>query len=256
MKIKKVLFVALLASSVSLIYSCKGGKEVANNVAETKNEEIKPEKVAVTNESVDISDIEDGKTYQTIRYSVVKCDNNELIQASLNTLNEKIKKEAENFKSENKNSVREFVKENPNMAEAQYSYTSDIGFIRQDEKYLSFIEFVYTNTMGAHGMYYQNGYTYDVKSGKKLELTDFVKDKEELRTFLKNWLKEHSDEYGFFDEAESTIDGYINGEYELQFYINKDLIVMFQPYDVAPYAAGLIEVVVDKNLLKVDLGDI
>lgn len=254
MSFKKVIFSVLFLSSVSLLYSCK--KEASVNVAETKTEEKVPEKVAVTSESIDISDIEDGKTYQTIRYSVVKCDNNESIQASLNSLNEKMKSDAENFKSENRDAIRQFLKDNPDMPEAEYSYTSDIGFVRQDDKYLSFMEFVYTNTMGAHGMYYQNGHTYDVKSGKNLELTDFVKDKEELRTFLKNWLKEHSDEYGFFDEAEETIDSYIDGKYELQFYVNNDLIVMFQPYDIAPYAAGLIEVVVDKNLLKVDLGDI
>ena len=110
--------------------------------------------------------------------------------------------------------------------------------------------------MGAHGMYYQNGYTYDVKTGKKLGILDFVNDKEELRAYLKKWIQDKSDEYGFFDEAPNAIDAYIDGEYELQFYINKDLTVMFQPYDIAPYAAGLIEVKLDKSLLKVDLGDI
>ena len=253
MSFKKVIFSVLFLSSVSLLYSCK--KESSVNVLETKTEEKVPEKVAVTSESIDISDIEDGKTYQTIRYSVMKCDNNESIQASLNSLNEKTKSDAENFKSENRDAIRQFLKDNPDMPEAGYSYTSDIGFVRQDEKYLSFMEFVYTNTMGAHGMYYQNGYTYEVKTGKKLSLTDFV-DKEELRQFLLSWLKEHGEEYGTFEDAESTIDSYINGQYELQFYINKDLVVMFQPYDIAPYAAGIIEVVVDKNLLKEELGDI
>ena len=240
----------------SLLFGCIANTNTKVNTIDNGETGAAAKELVVNKEVKDISDVDDGKTYQTIKYTVITCENNEVIQKSLDELNAKMKKDAENFKAEHAEEIRNFIKENTDMQEAVYANTSDITFVRQDDKYLCFIEFVYTNTMGAHGMYYQNGYTYDVKTGKKLGILDFVNDKEELRAYLKKWIQDKSDEYGFFDEAPNAIDAYIDGEYELQFYINKDLTVMFQPYDIAPYAAGLIEVKLDKSLLKVDLGDI
>ena len=61
----------------------------------------------------------------------------------------------------------------------------------------------------------------------------------------------------FYPEAGEAIDKYFNGEYEIQFALyGNELHVIFQQYDIAPYAAGIIEVNVDKKLLKVDLNDI
>lgn len=140
------------------------------------------------------------------------------------------------------------------MADAEFSHTDDIAVARNDKKYLSLTEFVYENTMGAHGNYVQNGHTYDVKTGNKLGLYDFIRDKEEFRKFLKDWADKHKDDMGLFDEANDTIDAYVDGKYELQFYISStNMIIMFQPYDVAPYAAGLIEIDIYDELLKVTL---
>lgn len=257
MSLKKIIFIITSICMASLLFGCIAKTETKVNATVNTEASSDTKELVVNKEVKDISDVEDGKTYQTIKYTVITCENNEVLQKSLDELNAKMKKDAENFKAEHAEEIRSFIKENTDMQEAEYANTSDITFVRQDDKYLCLIEFVYTNTMGAHGMYYQNGYTYDVKTGQKLGIFDFVKDKEELRAYLKKWIKDNSNEYDFFDEASNaTIDAYVDGEYELQFYINKDLTVMFQPYDIAPYAAGLIEVKLDKSLLKVDLGDI
>jgi len=256
MSLKKIIFIITSICMASLLFGCIANTNTKVNTIDNGETGAAAKELVVNKEVKDISDVEDGKTYQTIKYTVITCENNEVLQKSLDELNAKMKKDAENFKAEHAEEIRNFIKENTDMQEAEYANTSDITFVRQDDRYLCFIEFVYTNTMGAHGMYYQNGYTYDVKTGQKLGIFDFVKDKEELRAYLKKWIQDKSDEYGFFDEAPNAIDAYIDGEYELQFYINKDLTVMFQPYDIAPYAAGLIEVKLDKSLLKVDLGDI
>ena len=262
---RKVLIVLGLCLMISL-FACKttttnnvnksNGEGIVNeSESESEVENIDVDMDVLNIDSVDISDIEDGKTYQTIKYAVVTYKNNKALQSSLNALNADMKRDAEDFKRQNKSSIREFIKENPDMQDAEYSHTSDISFTRNDAKYLSLTEFVYENTMGAHGMYTQSGHTYDVKTGKKKALTDFIKDKEELRVFLKNWLSEHAVELGVFENASETIDDYIDGKYQLQFYISNGLTVMFQPYDIAPYAAGLIEILVDDDLLKENLND-
>ena len=258
MSFKKFLLFCLLTCWITTLFACKpesksensAAVNVENGNAESKDVEIEVPVLSI--DSVNIPDVEDGKTYQTIRYTVVTCKNNQPLQESLDILNANMKKEAEDFKSDNKEGIRDFIKEVSDMPDAEFAHTSDIAIARNDKRFLSLTEFVYENMMGAHGNYVQNGHTYDVKTGQKLGLYDFVKDKEELRKFLKDWADKHADDMGLFDEVNDTIDAYVDGKYELQFYIgNNNLIVMFQPYDVAPYAAGLIEVDVDDELLKV-----
>ena len=73
---------------------------------------------------------------------------------------------------------------------------------------------------------------------------------------MKDWVKNQKEDI-FYHEAEENIDKYFDGEYELQFALyENEFHVIFQQYDIAPYAAGIIEVNVDKKLLKVDLNDI
>lgn len=259
MSFKKFLSIVLLTCLTTTLFACKSETKFENSTSanvETEatgnNENLEPEDVVLSIESVDISDIEGGKTYQDIRYAVVKCNNNSALQSSLDELNASIKKAAEDFKRDNKSGIREFIANVPDMPDAEFAHTSDIAVARNDKRFLSLTEFVYENMMGAHGNYVQNGHTYDVKTGKKLGLYDFIRDKEEFRKFLRDWADKHADDMGLFDDAKDNIDAYVDGKYELQFYIgNNNMIIMFQPYDVAPYAAGLIEVDVDDELLKV-----
>lgn len=264
MSFKKFLSVAIIASLAMTLGACKVENKAESNISisnETGSEKDsankdKHEDIVLSIESIDISDIEGDKTYQTIRYAVVTCENNKALQKSLDVLNANMKKAAEEFKSNTKDEIRQFIKDNPDMKDIESSHTADVTITRNDDKYLSLIEFVYEYAMGAHGNYVQNGYVYDVKTGKELNFTDFIKDKEEFRAFLKKWVKEHNDDYGMFDTANDTIDGYVDGKYDLQFYLTDKMVVVFQPYDVAPYAAGLIEINVDNDLMKVKLNDI
>lgn len=261
---KKLLFVISLTSLLIMVCSCKSAiKDDANSSTNVASEEessldIENERksVDIKIDSVDISDIEGDKTYQIIRYSVLTCSDDNTLQDLLDDLNASMKNDAESFANQNKSEIREFLKEHPDMPEAEYTHTSDISVQRNDGKYLSLTEFVYENMMGAHGMYVELGHVYDVQNGKKLELTDLINDKQELATFLKKWVSDHNDEYGTFDYANDTIDAYVKEEYDLEFYLTSELIVVFQPYDIAPYAAGLIEIKVDDDLLKVRIDDI
>lgn len=260
MSFKKFFVIIMLTCLVTTLYACKNetklDKDVSTNVETVntdENEDLKVDDTVLSVESIDLSDIEGSKTYQTIRYAVVTYKDNKPLQDSLDELNASMKKAAEDFKVNNKEGIRQFIKDVPDMKDAEYTHTADIAITRNDKKYLSLTEFVYENTMGAHGNYVQYGHVYDVKTGKKLGLYDFVNDKEELRTYLKEWVDNNKDSMGLFNEAKDTVDAYINGEYELQFYIDNKLTIMFQTYDVAPYAAGLIEIALDDELLKVKL---
>ena len=224
----------------------------SRNVSKGNLDQNSEEELVLTIETVDISDIENGKTYQDIKYPVVEYKNNTAMQKSMNELNIKAKKSAEEFKKENKRNVRDFIKEF-NNEDAMYTYDSSMTCTFHNDNYLSMLNNIYMFTMGAHGSEIDNGYTYYISTGKKLTLKDFIRDEEELKKFLKDWVKKQ-EEGMLFPDAESNIDMYFNGESELQFYlIDNELRVIFQQYDIAPYAVGIIEVTIDKSLLKVEL---
>lgn len=254
MKMKNAKILLMFVSTSILLTACSILPRQTDKEQDLYNSDIEqsldPDDIILNIDTVDISDVEDGKMYQEIKYQVVTYKNNEALQKSLDVLNAEMKAEAYKFKEENRDGIKEFIKET-GMEDAMYSFTEDINFTRHDDKYLSLTEFVYENLMGAHGNYIRRGHTYDVKTGKKLELMDFVRDKEELRTFLKDWIKENDKDGEFFPEAQDVVDDYLNGEFDLQFNINQDsLYVVFQTYDIAPYAVGLIEVKIDDKLLK------
>ena len=236
-----------------LLVSCSHDK---NNLSETSTNEVKNVNESdaadldaeVHFDTVDISDVENGKMYQEIKYQVVVYDDaSDGLKKSLSALNAENKKNAEDFRKENMQSVREFIDET-GIEDGMYSYTEDYTVITNDDKILSLIEFEYTDLMGAHGNYYISGYNFDKETGRKLLLDDFIKDKEKLRVYIKDWIKEQNDDM-FFEEADEVVDKYIDGEYELQYYLkNGDLIVIFQIYDLAPYAAGAISISIPQDL--------
>ncbi len=255
---KKVLSSFLVLVCITSLIACSSGVgEVKETpTAEVKVEETtvaaKKEKLEIKIEKVDCSDIEDGKTYQEISYPVISC-NDLTLQKSLDTLNKQLKENAEEFKYLNKNEVRNMITE-MNDDNIMFANETEASVSYQGNNYLSIVTNSYIFTMGAHGSTVIGGYNYDINTGKLLKLEDFIKDKEELRIFLKDWTKKQ--EEGMLSEwAESAIDEYLdNSEFELQCSIKDgELSVIFQQYDIAAYAVGIIDVPIDKSLLKIDI---
>ena len=252
----KLMIIGLVIATTFATTACSTISKNVNSSAVANNKQSETqdtdEELVLTIETVDISDIENGKIYQDVKYPVVEYKNNATMQKSMDELNKNTKELAEKFKSDNKTYVRDYIKEYKNN-DAMYTYDSSMTCSFHNDKYLSLLNTIYIYTMGAHGLALDNGYTYDIETGKLLTLKDFIKDEEELKAYLKDWARKQ-EEGMLFPEAEESIDNYFKDEYELQFkLVDNELIVIFQQYDIAPYAAGIIEVPIDKSLLKVEL---
>ncbi len=219
----------------------------ADNAKSRKDAGIKEEKI-------DSSLVEDGYTYIDIKYPVLtSTKGEENIQTALDVVNDDLKKAAEKFYGDNKDTVKT-DKEETGIENYHLSHDStDVYVTRRDDKHLSIRVFTYEDYMGAHPIYYISGYNFDVNTGKKLNLYDVIKDKEEFRKYLYEWCEEHSEEDMIFEEEyKETIDNYVDEKSDLQFFfydIDK-LCVIFQIYDIAPYAVGVISVEIPKELRK------
>ncbi len=97
---------------------------------------------------------------------------------------------------------------------------------------------------GAHPISSFVGYNYNIKTGKRVYLTDVLNldldtTKKKIQAKLTKYFKKHNIESSIYDET--TFKDY--KEDTFQFYIKgKKVHVVFSPYDVAPYAVGFVEI--------------
>lgn len=139
-----------------------------------------------------------------------------------------------------------------------FSFETDFNVTYNSKKFLSIVLNYYEFTGGAHGNYYSVGYNIRTSDGEVLNLPDILKpnslqalsefcSEEILNMFDANSLNEA----GLFEDELNISD-------EQDFYITPDaLVLQFDPYEIAPYAMGSIDVELKfnkiKNILKENL---
>ena len=136
----------------------------------------------------------------------------------------------------------------------KYSESISIDLKRRDNKVLSFILNDYTFMGGAHGGGSYTGVNFDVATGKQITLDD-LGDAEAIRQTSKQYILDtianssetargnlYSDD--IIDYKEVIEELFSNGN-QPDFYLDTvGITFVFQQYDIAPYAAGMISVTV------------
>ncbi|AFH48667.1 Hypothetical protein IALB_0955 [Ignavibacterium album JCM 16511] len=139
-----------------------------------------------------------------------------------------------------------------------FSFETDFNVTYNSIEFLSIVLNYYEFTGGAHGNYYSVGYNIRTSDGEVLILPDILKPnslqalsefctEEILNMFDANSLNEA----GLFEDELNISD-------DQDFYITPDaLVLQFDPYEIAPYAMGSIDVELKfskiKNILKENL---
>ena len=128
---------------------------------------------------------------------------------------------------------------------ANYYTGSEITLYRADSKILSYNYISSSYMGGAHGYTGYTGIIRDPATGKQLTLSDVCVDTDSLYSILNEYLADICEERGLFGDYADTIDLYISGEYIWNFYITRTgLVLQFNQYEIAPYAAGPIFVTI------------
>ncbi len=110
----------------------------------------------------------------------------------------------------------------------------------------------YQYTGGAHGDYIIKPYNYQIKTGKPLALKDFFKEGYDYKTIINNEIKKiiAKDPQNYFT------DGFKSIRDDQEFFITpQGIVVYFQVYDIAPFAAGVPEFPIPFSKLKEGLVD-
>lgn len=139
-----------------------------------------------------------------------------------------------------------------------FSFETDFRVTFNSKDFISVVLDYYEFTGGAHGNYYSIGYNIRTSDGKVLGLSDILKPNslQALSEFcaeeIMNMFDANSlNEAGLFEDE-------LNISEDQDFYIIPNaLVIQFDPYEVAPYAMGSIDVELEfgkiKNIIKDNL---
>jgi hypothetical protein len=123
----------------------------------------------------------------------------------------------------------------------QYNFTSKYKVTYNKNNILSIVLTIYQYTGGAHGSTTQVAYNFDTNTGKIGVLEDFFgEDKDYRSKILKEIRAEISKEpQNYFIETINNLNGIA---YNQNFYLEDEAVVVyFDEYEIAPYAAGIPE---------------
>lgn len=207
---------------------------------------------------------DDNTTVMTIKYNYPIIDNKD-DDLNINQFNNNYEKLANKFIESHKtgelaNSALEFY--NDTLKEGfefrPYTLENNYEVEYNKGKIISLTSTLSEYTGGAHPNYSKSGEVFDLNSNKKLELTDIInKSETEIRQmFIEGFstlITEQPDSY--FEDAKETV---TKSADKINFYLsNKGLVFFFNPYDIAPYAAGAPEYTLtfdgNESLFKLDL---
>ncbi len=149
----------------------------------------------------------------------------------------------------------DYIKESAEYAtDYQKDYTDSYCFsrflsnsvMRADAQVIS-LESLDNWYMGAaHGEYYYYGTTFDTETGEELEIQDIVSDmgafRRQATTDITKYLQEN---YGdlLFEGYQDVVEHIWEGGTSFNFYLNESgIMVIFNPYDVGPFALGAVTV--------------
>ena len=124
----------------------------------------------------------------------------------------------------------------------QYAMDKTVSVTRSDDHAVSFVEMNYSYAGGVHPNTYYAAFNFDAETGKKLSLSDVVSDK---NAFIDEVIQKVTSKYP--DEIFQGEDGLRESlsEDTLTWSLGYDgITVIFSPYEIASYAAGMLNVTV------------
>ncbi|MCJ2148815.1 MULTISPECIES: DUF3298 and DUF4163 domain-containing protein [Bacillus] len=151
-----------------------------------------------------------------------------------------------------KNSYKEFQKivkdaekkdkDEENVYETSYKVKYN------EEGKLSFLIYDYQFSGGAHGMYTVTSYNFDFDKHKQVVLTDVLNNQakiEKAKNYIFSYINEHPEQfYSDLKKSDIRLD-----EQTAFYYTSSGISIVFQQYDIAPYAAGNQEIKLPSTLL-------
>ena len=137
----------------------------------------------------------------------------------------------------------------------KHEYLSNYTIIETVDPYfvIEFLEYAYSG--GAHGLSTQTYVTVDTLQNTIVTLQSLFKENSNYLNIINNEISRQIQERISTGEYFFTgTDGFSSIKIDQPFYINTngDIVIVFNVYEIAPYAAGVIEFIIPQTLLASD----
>ena len=137
-----------------------------------------------------------------------------------------------------------------------YDYTYETGYqvTLLNDKYLSILADGYEYAGGAHGMPFRTPFIFQLETGEQVKGEElFALSEEQFRDIKLEAYKElfvQSEEGSYWEDALSIVEEHT--EFDSGYYLTEEGVTFFyEPYMLAPYAAGYVEVTVPYEQLPI-----
>ena len=239
-----------------LLISCSSNKKSTNDNLKSSSTISIQDSLKVKNDFYFTFEV------NTISYEADENDfiNKDLLRYICSVFNEKCNKHSEVL---NKQNVLEIINKHQKFLQSDYSdnyddhMPIDIHYsINIEEDYSKNNIFIleknqYSFTGGAHGNYYTQYSCYDIKEGKLLNINDVFDITQLNRVGQEYFLMQRGlqkkadfDDSGYWFEDNKF---YLPNNFTIE---NNSFVFIYNPYEIASYAEGIIEVKIPFNKLK------
>jgi hypothetical protein len=198
-----------------------------------------PKKFALTIKSKEML-ISNDFLYFTYRMPIIEGLKNEEIQSNINSSFEKA---VMDFKNDLESQAMKDFEESRATGVPFRQYGGDVNYKVTFNKnnILSIPMTFYSYTGGAHGLTLQKPYNINTQTGEKISLKDIFKENINYKNIINEEIKKQikKDPTIYFPNVLEIVD---EAGYKQPFYITKDgIVVYYDLYEIAPYAAGIRE---------------
>ena len=190
---------------------------------------------------VEVKQVPEGGNLSKIKEVLKKYQSN-----LVSGYSEGVKTKVNNVEENKKVFFEEYLEANKDLEEeyfysANWNNQSSIEVVFNNNYFatLSFSNYQYTG--GAHGISGKSYLAIDIKNGKEIKLNDIF-DRNSLATLEKRMIKKAHAYTGFANSTSLKDAGYLVDKIEItdNFSLTaKGITFVYQPYQIAPYAAGL-----------------
>ena len=181
-----------------------------------------------------------------INIPIIMMDNKDISK----NINDEIRNSIMKFFNDSQKQAKEY---NDALPEVEYNFVANVDFDvkKNSDNILSILIKYYKYAGGAHGYYENVAYNIDIRSGKFLTLSDLFKEDIDYKSVINEEIRIQIEELIKSDEQNKGVYEFKSIEDKQKFYIQDDnLVVYFDLYDIAPYAAGIPEFIINVN--KID----
>lgn len=181
-----------------------------------------------------------------INIPIIMIDNTDIEK----NINDEITNSIMNFFNDTQNQSKEY---NDVIGNEQNKFVANVNFDikKNSNNMLSVLIKYYKYAGGAHIYYENEGYNIDIRNGKKLTFDSLFKEDVDYKNVINEEIRRQIEELIKSDQQNKGIYEFKSIKDNQKFYIQDDnLIVYFDLYEIAPYAAGIPEFII--NINKID----